>query len=907
MYTLKRKSSTSLAISLVSVLMFVVLASCAKTPASGSNDSGSQGSGSRDQSLEGETGKIVVTFGGSEYDRILFEPLIEEFNQQYPSIVVQFAPFSEPESADDAQDFNYIRMLATSADTTILWGIGNLSDSNNFYFRDLGPLMDADPNFEPDDFWSGVLNACQDADGRIRGIPLNISFNGIFYDPKAFELSGLPQPQPGWTWDEFRQTVTTLTRREGGTVRYGFADRSYLYGSILAPLVDLHLVKHEGEIDADALEAELKWYFDLADAGVMYTAKQIENLETEWEQWQAIFKEKQRPVMWAGFITESVPGMEFMDMVYDSDNPYSVMAFNYDRFLPYPVSTDQAAANTTPASVICAVMSAGTTQPRAAWTWLSFLSKHRLIRNQTDAYEMLQMPSRQSVADESGYWENLPADLEPALRFAVQHAWFGSLYPRSFDIVNQAMSESLINGESLVAAVDKVKVYMNNYPTPTPDNAEIVVATPIPPPPADARVIEYYFENYGSPESSSIKTVIETFSKENPDIYVKLSRELNGPPEGQDYFDYITEKFDCLTSTTPPFQYQVPKNLLDLAPLFESEEPYFNQDFSSWQLDNYRWEGELLGLPAYSQPQIMAFNVDLLVKRGVEPPSSDWTFDEFIELATRIASSSPSDPSYGYLYNQWENFIEAGMGVDWADMNSDPPVARFNSPEMITALTQLVDLSNSGALLVQTEDNWLAVEEAINERRVGFWIAPAGNKTNWFYMWNEGEELKIGVAPIPSMPESDEIFFSGSNYGHFISNRSEDPQACWTWIKYLSEQPNLFPGVPARRSVAESPDWEAYIGAEDAAVYRLAQEQVKPITEPPVYNLTAYPFYQWRGIAMAAALKGEDIKETLDEAQRKADIYSTCIQGAANLGLSEVELQDKVLACLRQADPEGNW
>jgi ABC-type glycerol-3-phosphate transport system substrate-binding protein len=905
MNTNERRSITLPGFGLLSILLVLAMSACARTPTPGPDGSPPEGSAVPDQSGVGETGETVVTFAGSEYERSLYEPLIEEFNQQNPSITVQFAPIPEPEPGEEPQDFNYTRMLVTTGDTSIMWGTWSLGDSGNIYFRDLGPLMDADPNFDVDDFWSGVLSACQDTDGRILGIPLSITFNGIFYDPEAFRTAGLPEPQPGWTWDEFRQTVTALARSEGGTPRYGFADRSYLYGSILAPLVDQHLVRHDGEIDAEALEKELKWYYDLGDAGAMYTPKQVENYGMDWEQWQAMFKSKDRPVMWGGYIMESLPGVE--DMMYDPDNPYSMMAFNHDRFLPYPVSEDQAAANTTPVSVTCAAMSAGTTQPRAAWAWLSFLSEHRLIRNQTDAYELLQMPSRQSLAGSSGYWENLPAGLEEPLRYAVQHAWFGSLYPRSFEIVSQALGDSLTNGTSLVAAVDKAKAQMATNPTPTPDTAEIVIATPLPPPPADARVIDYYFENYGAPGSGSIKTVIENFTKEHPDIYVKLSREFTGPPEGQDYFEYITEKFDCLTWYTPSFQYQSPKGLLDLTALFEAEGPGFTQDFLSEQIEPFRWEGEILGLPAYSQPQIMAYNADLLARRGVEPPDEDWTFDDFIELASRVASTSASDPSYGYIYNQWENLIIAGRDVDWADLNADPPVAKFNSSEMVSALTWLVDLAKSNTLLVQTDDNWMTIEQAISEGRVAFWTAQAGNKSNYFYMPGQEDTMKIGVALMPAMPPSDEINYYSSNIGHFISKSSEDPQACWTWLKYVSEQPNLFPGVPARRSVAESPAWEAYVGAEDAAVYRLAQERTPPVTEPPAYNQTAWPFYQWRGVAITAILKGEDIKETLDEAQRKADVYSACIQGAAAPGVTEEKVQEQVTTCLKQADPQGNW
>jgi len=43
--------------------------------------------------------------------------------------------------------------------------------------------------------------------------------------------------------------------------------------------------------------------------------------------------------------------------------------------------------------------------------------------------------------------------------------------------------------------------------------------------------------------------------------------------------------------------------------------------------------------------------------------------------------------------------------------------------------------------------------------------------------------------------------------GYGISAQTEQAQACWEWLKFLSEQVSIMQGVPTRRSMAES---EAY-------------------------------------------------------------------------------------------------
>lgn len=902
-----KRTSVVLLVGGLLIVLVLAVSACSKSTPDQPDKSSSGATSVPDDAGENQAGEVTVTFAASEYERGLYEPLMEEFNRQNPSITVQFAPLPEPGPGDEPVEMNYSRLLASTGDTSLMWGTWSIGNDGGIYFGDLGPLMDADPNFEPDDFWPGVLNACQDAEGRILGLPLSINFNGMFFDPAAFDAAGLPRPAPGWTWDDFQHAVATLARQQGASVRYGYVDQGYIYNSVIGPLVDQHLARHGGAIDAKALEQELQWYFELADSKAVASMRMGEESDFafDWEQWQAMFQGEDRPVMWAGNLMESLPGE---NMVYASDDPFSGLAIKHDGFVPFPVSTDQAGANTTPVYAVCGAMSAGTTQPRAAWAWLSFLSRHWLVRDRTQAYEFMQMPSRQSVADEVGYWNNLPAGLEPTLRFSVEHAWFGSLYPQSFEAVNQAIGEVLGGKTDFVAAVEKAQAQLASSPAPTPDTAPVVVATPQPPPPAGARVIEYYYEAY-TPGAGPVKELSETFNQAHPDIFIKLSREFGGPPEGQDYFEYMTEQFDCLTWYMPSFEYQQPTGLLSLNALIEAEDPAFLRDYSPEQLEKYRLEGQLLGLPAYSQPQVLAYNADLLARRGLQPPGEDWSFDDFIELATKVSSTSEADKSYGLVYNEWEYLLLDGRGIEWADLTTDPPVAKFDSPEMVSALAWLLDLADSGVILMQDQDNWSVVEEAFSSSQVAFWTTQAGNKESWYWYGPGGEENRpnIGVALMPALPETAQSNYWSSEYGHFISRQAEDPQACWEWIKFLSEQPNAFPGIPARRSVADSPEWEAFIGPEDAGIYRLAQARVKPVDPGQTYSRTGWPLYQWRSQAISAALKGGEPKEVLSEAQRKAEDYIACIRLVDVSELDDEALMGKVGTCARQADPEGDW
>jgi multiple sugar transport system substrate-binding protein len=55
-------------------------------------------------------------------------------------------------------------------------------------------------------------------EGRIYGLPYYTNALAMFYNRTAFEEAGLPVPREGWTWDDFRTAVETLS---DGTM-YGF-------------------------------------------------------------------------------------------------------------------------------------------------------------------------------------------------------------------------------------------------------------------------------------------------------------------------------------------------------------------------------------------------------------------------------------------------------------------------------------------------------------------------------------------------------------------------------------------------------------------------------------------------------------------------------------------------------------
>jgi ABC-type glycerol-3-phosphate transport system substrate-binding protein len=845
--------------------------------------------------LEDE-GEVTITFATDEYQSGLYEPLMEEFNQQNPDITVQFVTLPQPEPGEPFEITDWNRMLASAADTTLTYGSYNVGSGGVTYFRDLGPLIDMDAAFDPDDFWPGALDACGDNEGRLLGVPFMIYINGIFYDEAAFEAASVPLPAPGWTWDDFAKSTAALAQQKGDAIRYGYAEPGY--SSILIPLVGEYLDRTGGEVDPQALQAELKWYFDLVESQAVSPMHSIED-QQDWQDWADLFTSDARPAMWPGSISEPVPGA---NMVFDANDPFSGMAIRDFGFAPFPVSKDQARSGTSPANVTCGSISAGSQHPRAAWSWLSFLSRQWLVRDRNAAWEITQMPSRQSVADEVDFWNILPEKAVPGVRFALEHAWFGSLYSQTFYAVNTALAEAVNGNSDFAAAFEKAQAELTATPEPTPDTAEIVVATPPAPPPSDATVINYFYDGINYPNAPDFKALVEAFNNSHPDLFVKVSGDFSIQPDNNDWFGTMAEKYDCFSWYSISGE-QNTQSLLSLNSFLEAEGPAFNQDFSPELLDQYRIEGELLGLPTFSQPQIMAYNVDLLEKHGLEPPSNDWTFDDFIQLATAVSSTSAGDQSYGFMTSEWDTLLLTGRGIQLYDLSAD--TAKIDTPEMLNALIWLNELNESGVLLVQGQ-NWEEINQAMTDGRIAFWMTQAGQPDYYFNPYEE-PPYKIGAAPMPAIQDAGFGINWAMTRGNFISRNAQNPQGCWTWFKFLSEQPNAFPGVPARLSVADSPAWKAQVGEQNAQVYRIALARATPASEMPNPDQTVWPLYTWRSQVVSAVLKGEDPNQALADSQDKAETYLTCIEPVETAGMSDEEVQQEVMNCARQADPQGQW
>ncbi len=850
-----------------------------------------------------DTENAIITFTAYEFERSMYEPLMAQFHEQNPTITVKFVPFSLP-SGDGA--LNYFRTLASTADTSLVTG---RSSELGLYFRDLQPQIDVDADFRPDDFWPDALSACQDEQGRTLGVPINLFMSGIFYDEQAFQSVGLPIPQPGWTWDDFRKAVATLVIKDADGTRYGFADPTY--ASVVSPLLSDHYLKMDGNIDPPVLAGELQWYVDLARQDALYpmqgTAGGAAYQQAE-EHWLALFQGNRPPAMWFGRLQDPIPGLAGIS---EDTDPSKHLAFTRFGFAPFPVASSGSILGTTPLAAQCVAISAGTQYPQAAWKWTKFLTEHRLLHDASQLAEKLIIPARASVAEATGFWTNLPQELQPAVQYGLSHGWYQGLYASTEAAVYSALEQAVVEGKDLTRALTEAKTRLATTRSQVmTDPNPLVVGTPegSGSPSNENPVIQFFAGSTDAQEFQTLQSLVERFNHEHSDQFSVSLVTSYSPPENQGYFEGLASKFDCFVAQVDPMGAAASDVILVLNSVLDSESPAFRQDYDPALLDRSRYKGTLYDLPLVVQPAIVAYNADLLASRGLTLPSIDWTYDDFVQQITSIATSKGTEKAFGVLPESQAvdvpGMLFGGRKVQWLDISGNVPVARFDTPEMANSLVWLSELYRSGAVFQSAtgEDWWGSITRAIQSGQIAYWTVLAGQQNSLYYDGGQQPSFRIGIAPLPTTA-SNVAFDASIERGLYIARQSTHAAACWNWAKYLSEQPNTWYGVPARTSVAASSAWENSVGVENTTVYRIALARLQGTRMEGKWKIMLLPINSWRSQAEIGARNGEEVKQLLLVAQQKANVYQACLSQQDISSLKEVDLREKVTSCAKQADP----
>ncbi|MDW8212452.1 MAG: extracellular solute-binding protein [Roseiflexaceae bacterium] len=875
---------------------------------------------------------VTISFAVWEYERDAYQTLADRFMTEYPNIKVVLVPLDdimmvEPGSEGPTNPLDFLRRIVSAADTASSQWLTPEAFGTPLVL-DLKPLMDADATFQHNDFLPGTLERYT-AKGGVWALPLYSSVPLIVYNRTLFQNAGLPEPRPGWTWDDLLAVAERLTGRSGATIlTYGFLEPSG------GALTLMSLLEKQGVNPLTLPTAEV----DLTSSAYVAALERIQ----EWHRAGVLVGP-----YWSGDPAEDPIRLVregrvaiWSDLSYVSNDdgspwtpdfpvgrvPFPKGSF-YDPFFGFTKGF---------------MISGGTAHPEAAWRWIEWLSRQPLNDQQRDFDPLLRIPARQSLAEQTEFWSKLDPQTAEAYRWAIANS--GTLPKQQFDVtvigalsraVSSVTSDPQANvRQALAEAQRQMREEMAQReltPTPKPNLDPVVVATPEPQEaPAGATTVTFGLYGY---DPAQTRRIVRAFHNQRPDIFVQLKPFVWTPDVRQVSAATLAQTNDCFLWSGPIYP-DDEAALLDLRPLIEADPAFPRDDVFPAALAQYSRGGRIYGLPYAINMRTLVYNHAAFEAAGVQPPRADWTPDDFLAAAQALTRGEGNDRRWGYVpvgdpqsdllffISQFGARLMVGEGKDLRP--------NYTDPKTIAALRWYLDLSLVHRVTppfrfsyrrddAGSRDYFTRSYEFVQSGRVGMWFGHAE-------MFREGVlavpiepgdnvsplsapvaptaapltpvERNIRAAPLPvggaGVPSS-ELFLRGL----FISTRAQQPQACWEWMKFLSSDTSLmYSEMPARRSIAQS---EAFlkqipperVGQFEAMQATLAVPSQNAIDTSSIYSPNSDPYWLFKALS-AALEKGANLEKELAEAQRLTTAYIECLN----------QPDGKPATCATQVDPE---
>ena len=213
-------------------------------------------------------------------------------------------------------------------------------------------------------------------------------------------------------------------------------------------------------------------------------------------------------------------------------------------------------------------------------------------------------------------------------------------------------------------------------------------------------VLNYWVLGFtpGNQFATPMETAVAAFEAANPGIDV----EIVGYPPNDEGFTALNiavqtgQGVDVLRLPSDRLLGFVAEGLIAPAEDYMSESDL--ADFYPAVLDTVRLQdNKAMAWPLWVVPMGMYLNTDVFAERGVELPSKEWTWEEFVEVGKQLTFTRDNgEEVYGFA-----GFVDPGVINTWSlFMNEDPSVRPvvdgefgFDSPEAIAGIQRYADMA----------------------------------------------------------------------------------------------------------------------------------------------------------------------------------------------------------------------
>ncbi|WOQ70649.1 sugar ABC transporter substrate-binding protein [Microbacterium limosum] len=367
-----------------------------------------------------------------------------------------------------------------------------------------------------------------------------------------------------------------------------------------------------------------------------------------------------------------------------------------------------------------------------------------------------------------------------------------------------------------------------------------------------AGTLDVVFWNYGPLAEGQYQGAADAFMAANEGVEVSLT-PVAGENWGTYYANVATmiasgERPDLMLISTEGAQFVHANGLVQPINGYLESDPGAQElraDVADGLIEFFTVDGDVIALADAWNDMVIWYNTDVFAAAGVEPPSADWTWDEFVDVAARLSSDTDGDganDTYGFTWASNEIFpgILPWVANAGGNLVSDDVCApTVDSPEVIEAVSFLNDLIAEG-------------------------IAPAPMPmSDVFTRFQNGTIAMFGAGRWPNgsfgaagFTAGDiQLYPTGATYktvagggAYAILSSSEDPDLAWEFQKFtLSDEiQELYVGtpdapgdlIPSRRSIAAQMSEQGVPPANSELFYAIIDDYppLVPFPAPPEYS-----------------------------------------------------------------------
>ncbi|NOK60860.1 MAG: extracellular solute-binding protein [Chloroflexi bacterium AL-W] len=855
--------------------------------------------------------RVTISFAASDNQRDTYTTLAQRFMAENPDIRVAIVSLDElwdtvPDAALDSA-IHQLRHLVSGTDTVLLSGYYIAPDAyNTNLLYNLQPLMEADASFEITDIYPGILVRFESEQG-IWALPREFRMPILYYNKALFEQHNLAEPTADWSWDDLVDTAEQLASPSGNEIgTYGLAEQSQGLDSLMAFLQEqeidlLGTPLAEWQLEQGDIQSLTTQMRTLMESGAISLSPippgQYDIDAPRWPQQWII---EGRMGMWSS--------NQFWREKYHADGSSEPVELNYEiGVVPYPASVQNLFQEDASGYVI----SGGTQHPNEAWRWITFLSEQPrvqpLLSEADDDIAYLPIPARRSLAEDEALWSRFDSGIREAYatvlqglndpsapstpRSGVSSALFHTVYEAS---VQTATNDGVTVEKALADAQSRLQEQLVLIERePEPDLSPIVVAEPPQEASPDGTLVRFGIPTY---QMGQMRATVQTFQQSHPDINVQLT-PIDSDRRQID-IQTAAEATDCFSWSAPP-QPDDLETLLDLQPLIDADSSFTQDDILGALFTPYQHDGQLYGLPYAFSVDALYYNQSAFDALGLDAPTIDWSPDDFLNTAQLLTDSEATDVVYGYvlessIYSDLVFFLSrsgvqltTGSGIDFRP--------NFTDPAVVEAIQWYLDLALVHGVMPEPALDYRRSETPDDSELTaapGMWFG--GLNTSYEFPQtvplDEEESVEssedsvqippfeVNIAPLPlnnGALTTDDFAVRGFH----ISAETPNPQPCWEWLKFLSQDVNnLRNELPARQSLFDDPTLVSQSPGA-AAIIELYRDVLMQPSEPGATSgvfatLEMYWFFK----ALDDAIQGEqDLGEGLAEAQEMSVAYLECL------------------------------